>query len=108
MDTDYASSAGMSPASNKPCRQCKDMEEFSSKLWKRFLDKIKVDMANKDTSTGSKASSNTAFVDQSQFQNFEERMLNVMRSFMGHTAMGSVGPQSGMSIGQATIGSVGP
>ncbi len=59
------------------------MGEFSSKLWRRFLDRIKVDIASKDTSTGSKGSSNTDFVDQSQFQNFEERMLNVMRSFMG-------------------------
>ncbi len=59
------------------------MGEFSSKLWRRFLDRIKVDIASKDTSTGSKRSSNTDFVDQSQFQNFEERMLNVMRSFMG-------------------------
>ncbi len=49
-------------------------------------------MAKKDTSTGSKGSSNTDFLDQSQFKNFEEWMLNAMRSFIGQTDMkGSVG-----------------
>ncbi len=55
-----------------PCRQREEMGEFSSKLWRQFLDKIRLDIAKRDTSTGSTGSSNTDFVYQSQFKNFEE------------------------------------
>ncbi len=34
-------------------------------------------------------------------------MLNVMRSFLGQTTIGSAGPEPGMSMSQATLGSVG-
>ncbi len=37
-----------------PSRQCDEMGELSSKLWMQFLDKMRADMAKKDTSTGSR------------------------------------------------------
>ncbi len=47
-----------------PCRHCDEMGEISRKLWRQFLDKIRAHMAKKNTSTGSKGSSNTDFCGQ--------------------------------------------
>lgn len=92
-------------SSGHECNLCKDMGEFSSSNWKKYLLRIDNDKAQIQAKSPKEQYINQEQLDNS-FKGFEERMMLMMTNMLGGRAPGSVWPSQSAPTTQVTHSTV--